>query len=762
MKKNAGRKILSAFLALCMCAGMFSALPLSTSAAEIEAATPDGSTTVNTTVVGFAGEEWWVIGNSGGGVYSRADSVTLLVKGRHPEGDDSSQWTYDWSIYGPTEFRKNWSLLGTGLPSNINDIASVYNIGDGDFYYAKNPSGTQWKIPNEYRGSTLQLRFEEISAELNGYSPREYALINARTLTASDDAGYPITGGDVPDQKLWPLSFYEWYAISNLNVRRYTTPFWSRSAGASSGTGAVYSVMFWGALGGAAQMLVVGAAGLHGSDLTAMNNMAVRPAFNLDLTNVLFTSAASGAEVKPSSVGSLSEVSANTGAIKFTIIDSDTDFLNLNVPNTAPRVAVPGGTVSVAYDSAIAGADKYVSCVITDTTGNVLYYGKLATTASGTANIVLPSDLPLDSYVIKLFNEQINGDNYTDFSSDPIVIPLTVLDSIGTPPTIITPYLPDGLLGSSYRKTIEATGDDPITWSLDSGDLPRGLTLNPETGVVSGRPTLVGTFTFTVRASNGVDPDDTKEYTITIRSWDEIDPPFPPEPPEPPEVNKEDHWSYLVGYPDGTIRPDAPITREEATTIFFRLITDDERDFFWETRNRYSDVSDTAWSNNAISTMSNAGIVNGYADGTFKPTQNVTRAEFVTMVVRFWETRNTRDLGLFSDLDGHWAKDYILAAYNEGLIDGYEDGTFRPDVGITRAEASKIVNGLLNRHVDGSEDMLDDMKRWPDNADESAWYYTHIQEATNSHYFVWKFDKQSEKWTQMREDRDWTELEKRK
>ena len=254
-------------------------------------------------------------------------------------------------------------------------------------------------------------------------------------------------------------------------------------------------------------------------------------------------------------------------------------------------------------------------------------------------------------------------------------------------------------------------------------------------------------------------------YTNTYHgSWippvKPVTPIRPPVDPDKPELNTEDHYAYIVGYEDGSVQPEGDITRAEVATIFFRLLTDESRDAFWSQTNDYTDVPADAWYNNAVSTLTNAGIIDGYEDGTFKPDGNITRAEFATIAVRFFEA--TYDGGdLFSDIAGHWAQDYINEAANAGIVDGYPDGTFRPQQYITRAEAMTMVNRTIDRHPD-ADHLLEDMITWPDNP-ETAWYYEQVQEATNSHAYTMHTDDEQnpyEIWTNLLPNRDWSELEK--
>ena len=225
----------------------------------------------------------------------------------------------------------------------------------------------------------------------------------------------------------------------------------------------------------------------------------------------------------------------------------------------------------------------------------------------------------------------------------------------------------------------------------------------------------------------------------------------------PTGLNGDDHYAYIVGYPDKTVRPQNGITRAEVATIFFRLLTDETRNANSTKSNSYSDVAAGAWYNHAVSTLSAMGIVKG-SNGKFNPNAPITRAEFAAIAARFDDKANTTTAD-FSDIASHWAKNEISAASNNGWITGYPDGTFRPDSKITRAEAMTLVNRVLKRLPETEEDLHDDMIKWSDNSDVSQWFYLDVQEATNSHYYQTK-ENQFEKWTKLRETRDWTELEK--
>lgn len=210
-------------------------------------------------------------------------------------------------------------------------------------------------------------------------------------------------------------------------------------------------------------------------------------------------------------------------------------------------------------------------------------------------------------------------------------------------------------------------------------------------------------------------------------------------------LNREDHFAYVSGYKDGTVRPTNNITREEVAAIFYRLLTDVSRAVYETGVNNFSDVDSSRWSNNAISTLANAGIISGYKEGTFKPGQTITRAEFAAIASRF-DSVSEDVTNPFTDTEGHWAEQLISNAADKGWVGGYPDSTFRPSNAITRAEAMTLINKVLNREVD-KEGLLADAKQWPDNQ-EGKWYYYQVLEATNSHdYERRSADSYVENWT---------------
>ncbi len=222
-------------------------------------------------------------------------------------------------------------------------------------------------------------------------------------------------------------------------------------------------------------------------------------------------------------------------------------------------------------------------------------------------------------------------------------------------------------------------------------------------------------------------------------------------------LNSVDHFAYIIGYDDDTVRPLNNITRAEVATIFFRLMTEDYRNANWATANDFSDVTAGSWFNNAVSTCANAGLLTGYPDGTFKPNQSITRAEFAAVAARFLSDEYTgENVGDFSDTKGHWAAKEIRRAAEAGWVTGSNNG-FRPNDKINRAEVMTIVNRMLDRIPD-AEHMLGTMKKWKDNP-EDAWYYEAVQEATNEHAYERDELGVTEHWTEVLPASDWKNLE---
>ena len=326
---------------------------------------------------------------------------------------------------------------------------------------------------------------------------------------------------------------------------------------------------------------------------------------------------------------------------------------------------------------------------------------------------------------------------------------------------------------SNGNAWVAADGAVTVYWPLPAGTgwntnftLLRFDGLNRETSV-GNVENLIATCNVTpIRVENtGTHIKFTVEkagFAPFILVWDEYNTPITPipEPDDSPVgLNTEDHVAYIIGYEDGTVRPGANITRAEVATIFFRLLTDETRESYWSQSSGFTDVASGAWYNNAVSTLTRAGILDGYEDGSFRPNASITRAEFTKIAVSFFKHAGGASSNPFNDVpDSAWYAEFVKAAAELGLIDGYEDGTFRPNAPITRAEACTIVNRTLGRAPD-KDNLLPEheMLTWPDNS-RDAWYYAQIQEATNSHDYQWL--GAIELWTAKLAERDWDALEK--
>ena len=321
-----------------------------------------------------------------------------------------------------------------------------------------------------------------------------------------------------------------------------------------------------------------------------------------------------------------------------------------------------------------------------------------------------------------------------------------------------------------YKITVKGTAGTEFTVRDDSADFAQTGEI-PDSGETSFY--VAKTFTWReIRRANEltntaavlldgeVADSDTETVDVDI-DWDYNPPVVDDDVFVPNWLNTTDHYAYIVGYEDGEVKPNNNITRAEVATIFFRLLTDDARARYWSQTNDYTDVAADSWYNNAISTLSNMGIINGYEDGTFQPNASITRAEFTAIATRFFDYTAEYD-GAFNDVSrSAWYADCVQAAVDMGLVDGYPDGGFHPNSNITRAEAVTIVNRVLNRapHEDHLLDE-DEMNVWPDNV-YGAWYYADMQEATNSHDYDWIriSGERVEEWTEKLPERDWAALE---
>ena len=338
------------------------------------------------------------------------------------------------------------------------------------------------------------------------------------------------------------------------------------------------------------------------------------------------------------------------------------------------------------------------------------------------------SDEIPDAWQHKVTFKVVNG-KWNDDSSDNIVVYVNAKGKDGKT-----------LESKLTEAQIPAVGEKPNSGYRASGSWDKSLSADLK---ITGDTEF--TFTYSRRSSGG----SSRPSTPTVTIPDDV----------PTGLNGKDHYAYIIGYGNNDVRPQNNITRAEVATIFFRLLTDETRTANMTKSNGYNDVKDGDWFCCAVSTLSKMGIIKGYEDGSFKPNDPISRAEFAAIAARF-DPDGDKTPATFSDVTSHWAKDEISIAANHGWIKGYEDGSFKPDQKITRAETMTLVNRVLNRLPEAKDDLHKDMKTWVDNMDETAWYYLAVQEATNSHYFKNKTGTKFEQWTDLRDTRDWSELEK--
>lgn len=380
----------------------------------------------------------------------------------------------------------------------------------------------------------------------------------------------------------------------------------------------------------------------------------------------------------------------------------------------------------------------------------------------------------VDASGVKLLFDDIVEDNSADVTNTQLLINRADSELGGASATrrYEAKYL-DLVDTNNGNAWVAADGAVTVYWPLPAGTgwntnftLLRFDDLNRETSV-GNVENLIATCNVTpIRVENtGTHIKFTVEeagFAPFILVWDEYNTPITPIPEpdnSPVGLNTEDHVAYIIGYEDGTVRPGANITRAEVATIFFRLLTDETRESYWSQSSGFTDVASGAWYNNAVSTLTRAGILDGYEDGSFRPNASITRAEFTKIAVSFFKHVGGASSNPFNDVpDSAWYAEFVKAAAELGLIDGYEDGTFRPNAPITRAEACTIVNRTLGRAPD-KDNLLPEheMLTWPDNS-RDAWYYAQIQEATNSHDYQWL--GAIELWTAKLAERDWDALEK--
>ena len=391
-------------------------------------------------------------------------------------------------------------------------------------------------------------------------------------------------------------------------------------------------------------------------------------------------------------------------------------------------VTVNGGTSKLATTSKLTANDTVIN----------LYYYLDETGKTGKDKENKPTDKPdgiPDAWQYKVTFNVVNG-SWNDKTNAAIVKYVTKKDTAGN----------NSATGTAKLDTVPEVGKEPNSGYKASGSwdptLSTGLEITQDT---------VFTYNYDQKSggSGGSGGSSRPSTPPTVDIPDDV----------PTGLNGKDHYAYIIGYGNNDVRPQNNITRAEVATIFFRLLTDETREANMTKSNSYNDVKDGDWFCCAVSTLSKMGIIKGYEDGSFKPNDPISRAEFAAIAARF-DPDGDKTPATFADVTSHWAKDEISIAANHGWIKGYEDGSFKPDQKITRAETMTLVNRVLNRLPEAKDDLHKDMKTWVDNMDETAWYYLAVQEATNSHYFKNKTGTKFEQWTDLRDTRDWSELEK--
>lgn len=447
--KKIGSLALAALLAMGLC-------PLTASAAVGIQENAPVSFALNSDTVGFAGREWYVIGTDSGGVTAPADHITLLSK----------------SSFGGSAFR-------TGNSTQDDPSWTEYSGGwyEGDF-----------NLPNDYNGSTLM---NVMATATNALPAKEAALITARDI-GTDGIG----GTAVNNQKLWPLSLDEYTAMGSIPGDPFTSDVWN-SFWLRSPENTIHACLGFSDGGGGFANVRVDASVRPGR---------VRPALQLNLASVLFTSDASGANVKSAAVGgNLTSAQAAAQNLKFTMLDSG---LSLHCTDAAPRIVRIGDTVSISYSGATTGAKNYVSCVIVDSSGDITHYGKLSQAANGTASFTVLTEMTPGNYTIRLFSEECNGDNETDFASTPIDIPMTIEGAAADASlTVTAPTLASETAGytqpAAQAITIANSGgvDAAVTSIVLSGANPNAFEIGGSGSTVSANSSLA---TWTVRPKAGL------------------------------------------------------------------------------------------------------------------------------------------------------------------------------------------------------------------------------------------------------------------
>ncbi|KUG02360.1 filamentous hemeagglutinin family outer membrane protein [hydrocarbon metagenome] len=441
-------------------------------------------------------------------------------------------------------------------------------------------------------------------------------------------------------------------------------------------------------------------------------------------------------------VGSSANV-PSAAVIKNTAQEDVTGNYNITYVNGLLTVSVAtGADLNITDYSDVYDADAHSISVTNLIDGDVAYYSLTNNGEDWSTTKPMFTNVTAETTVyVKVVNPNYN-------------------DRIGTGKVTITAR-PITITAASDSKVYDGTPLINSNWSHSSGSLATGDSI--DNVAVKGKQTQVGSSNNVASAAvikNAAEEDVTGNYdityvggtlTVTKRSdpgggGGDPEPIVVPEPEPTVPLNKEDHFAYVQGYPDNTVRPQGNVTREEVAAVFYRLLDANYREGMKTSANNFPDVGLYRWSSKHIGTLTAAYVIEGYPDGTFRPGNYITRAELAAIASRFDEL-TPFEANSFSDIAGHWANKYINSAAQKGWVNGYPDGTFRPDQAITRAEFMTLVNNVLDRRV-LQEDIHPEARQFPDLT-EAAWYYEAVQEAINSHLYTRETPTDFETWTEV-------------
>ena len=454
----------------------------------------------------------------------------------------------------------------------------------------------------------------------------------------------------------------------------------------------------------------------------------------------------------------------------------------VSVTDGVPVITNPDGTITMA-----AAGEIHINCTSTANSYKVSYYlnnqlYKEVPVAAGEEHVILPGPTTFIGLVFTGWSapRTAGGDAVTEYNVSggrAFTMPAANVEIYGSTMVVVIPtselviekevIAPDGFTGgktytffiyevNGTQKTLEETVTVTVGANGKGSSAPIFLSSGADY-LVEEAPAGVAGYILDTVAKN--------DAGAVLGAGETIRVPLSTSPTKIAFTNTyteiplvtDDHFGYIIGYPDGTVRPENNITRAEIATIFFRLLTDEKRAEYWAQSNSFTDVSSDAWYNNAVSTLAKAGVLEGYEDNTYRPDRAITRAELVKIAMSFYGGGSAAAGTAFGDTSGHWAASFINAAAEMGFIEGDGSGTFDPDRPVTRAEAMKIINRTLGR-APHKDYLLPGMIIWSDNADRDAWYYAEVQEATNSH--AYSYVGEHEIWEAILPVRDWAALEK--